>query len=81
MLPWELPHLGGHELPIDEIKSFRKLHSKPARQPEPGLTPGADATTGPTGQGVGNAVGFALAEKMLARERNGPGHGSVAAPA
>jgi transketolase len=69
MLPWELPHLAGYEPPIEEIKSFRKLHSKTA------------VSTGPIGQGVGNAVGFALAEKMLARERNGPGHGSVAAPA
>jgi transketolase len=74
MLLYALLHLSGYELPIDEIKRFRKLHSKTPGHPESGLTPGVETTTGPLGQGFSNAVGFALAEKMLAREFNRPGH-------
>ena len=69
-----LLHLSGYDLPIDEIKRFRKLHSKTPGHPESGLTPGVETTTGPLGQGFSNAVGFALAEKMLAKEFNRPGH-------
>jgi transketolase len=74
MLLYALLHLSGYDLPIDEIKRFRKLHSKTPGHPESGLTPGVETTTGPLGQGFSNAVGFALAEKMLAREFNRPGH-------
>ena len=74
MLLYALLHLSGYDLPIDELKRFRKLHSKTPGHPESGLTPGVETTTGPLGQGFSNAVGFALAEKMLAREFNRPGH-------
>ncbi len=77
MLLYALLHLSGYALPMDEIKRFRKLHSKTPGHPESGLTPGVETTTGPLGQGLGNAVGFALAEKMLAAEFNRPGHGIV----
>ncbi len=77
MLLYALLHLSGYDLPIDEIKRFRKLHSKTPGHPESGLTPGVETTTGPLGQGLSNAVGFALAEKMLAREFNRPGHDIV----
>jgi len=74
MLLYALLHLSGYELPIEEIKRFRKLHSKTPGHPESDLTPGVETTTGPLGQGFSNAVGFALAEKMLAKEFNRPGH-------
>jgi len=74
MLLYALLHLSGYALPMDEIKHFRKLHSKTPGHPESGLTPGVETTTGPLGQGLSNAVGFALAEKMLAREFNRAGH-------
>jgi len=77
MLLYALLHLSGYDLPIDEIKRFRKLHSKTPGHPESGLTPGVETTTGPLGQGLTNAVGFALAEKMLAKEFNRPGHDIV----
>ena len=73
MLLYALLHLSGYELPIDEIKRFRKLHSKTPGHPESGLTPGVETTTGPLGQGFSNAVGFALAEKMLAARVQPPG--------
>jgi transketolase len=74
MLLYALLHLTGYELPIDELKRFRQLHSKTPGHPEVGLTPGVETTTGPLGQGLTNAVGFALAEKLLADEFNQPGH-------
>jgi transketolase len=74
MLLYGLLHLSGYDLSIDELKRFRKLHSKTPGHPESGLTPGVETTTGPLGQGFSNAVGFALAEKMLAKEFNRPGH-------
>jgi transketolase len=67
-------HLTGYKLPIDELKNFRTLHSKTAGHPEVGVTPGVETTTGPLGQGITNAVGMALAEKMLAAEFNQEGH-------
>jgi transketolase len=74
MLLYALLHLTGYDLPIDELKRFRQLHSKTPGHPEVGLTPGVETTTGPLGQGLTNAVGFALAEKLLADEFNQPGH-------
>jgi len=73
MLIYALLHLTGYDLPIDELKRFRQLHSKTAGHPEVGLTPGVETTTGPLGQGIGNAVGMALAEKLLAAEFNREG--------
>ena len=67
-------HLTGYDLPLDEIKDFRQWESKTPGHPEYGLTAGVEATTGPLGQGLGNAVGFALAEKILANTFNRPGH-------
>jgi transketolase len=77
MLLYALLHLTGHDLSIDDLKAFRQLHSRTPGHPEVGLTPGVETTTGPLGQGLTNAVGFALAEKLLAREFNRPGHDIV----
>jgi transketolase len=74
MLLYALLHLTGYDLPIDELKRFRQLHSKTPGHPEVGATPGVETTTGPLGQGLANAVGMALAEKLLAAEFNRPGH-------
>src|SRR6478609_4865414 len=72
MLQYALLHLTGYDLPIDEIKHFRQLHSKTAGHPEVSETPGVETTTGPLGQGLANAVGMALAEKLLAQRFNRP---------
>ena len=77
MLIYALLHLTGYKLPINELKNFRQLHSKTAGHPEFGITPGVETTTGPLGQGITNAVGFALAEKLLAKEFNREGHAIV----
>jgi transketolase len=74
MLQYALLHLSGYDLPIDELKNFRKLHSRTPGHPEVDVTPGVETTTGPLGQGLANAVGMALAEKLLATEFNRPGH-------
>ena len=74
MLIYALLHLSGYDLPIEEIKRFRQLHSKTPGHPEYGYTPGVETTTGPLGQGITNAVGMALAEKVLAAEFNRDGH-------
>ncbi len=73
MLLYALLHLSGYELSIDDLKAFRQLHSKTPGHPEQGLTPGVETTTGPLGQGLANAVGMALAERLLAAEFNRPG--------
>jgi transketolase len=77
MLIYSLLHLTGYNLPIDELKNFRQLHSKTPGHPEVEVTPGVETTTGPLGQGITNAVGMALAEKLLAAEFNRDGHAIV----
>ncbi|TCV84322.1 transketolase [Sulfurirhabdus autotrophica] len=74
MLIYALLHLTGYDLPIDELKRFRQMHSKTPGHPEYGYTAGVETTTGPLGQGITNAVGMALAEKILANEFNKPDH-------
>ena len=77
MLIYAVLHLTGYKLPMSELKNFRQLHSKTAGHPEVGVTPGVETTTGPLGQGITNAVGMALAEKLLASEFNREGHAVV----
>ena len=77
MLIYSLLHLSGYALPMDELKTFRQLHSKCAGHPEYGYAPGIETTTGPLGQGIANGVGFAMAEKLLADQFNKPGHAIV----
>ncbi|MBI3140453.1 MAG: transketolase [Rhodocyclales bacterium] len=77
MLIYALLHLTGYDVSIEDIKQFRQLHSKTPGHPEYGYTPGVETTTGPLGQGVTNAVGMAMAEKLLAAEFNRPGHDVV----
>jgi len=74
MMPYSLLHLTGYDLPMDEIKKFRQLHSKTPGHPEYGYAPGIETTTGPLGQGITNAVGMAIAEKALAAHFNKDGH-------
>ena len=74
MLQYALLHLTGYALSMEDIKAFRQLHSRTPGHPEVGMTPGVETTTGPLGQGLANAVGMALAEKLLAAEFNRPGH-------
>ncbi len=74
MLIYALLHLSGYDVSIDDIKNFRQLHSKTPGHPEYGYTPGVETTTGPLGQGITNAVGMAMAEKLLANQFNQPGH-------
>jgi len=74
MMPYSVLHLSGYDLSIDDLKSFRKLHSKTPGHPEYGYTAGIETTTGPLGQGITNAVGMALAEKVMAAQFNKDGH-------
>ena len=73
MLLYALLHLSGYDLPLQELRNFRQLHSKTPGHPEVGITPGVETTTGPLGQGLANAVGMALAERLLAAEFNRDG--------
>ncbi|HEY2928298.1 transketolase [Piscinibacter sp.] len=77
MLLYALLHLSGYDLPMDELKRFRQLGSRTPGHPEVDVTPGVETTTGPLGQGITNAVGMALAEKLLAEEFNRPGHAVI----
>jgi len=77
MLLYALLHLSGYDLPMAELKRFRQLHSKTPGHPEHGMAPGVETTTGPLGQGIANAVGMALAERMLAAEFNRDGHAVI----
>ena len=77
MLIYSLLHLTGYDVTIDDIKTFRQLHSRCAGHPEYGYAPGVETTTGPLGQGIANGVGFAMAEKLLANQFNKPGHDIV----
>jgi len=74
MLQYALLHLSGYDLPMAELRAFRQLHSRTPGHPEVGVTPGVETTTGPLGQGLANAVGMALAEKLLAAAFNRDGH-------
>ena len=74
MLIYSLLHLTGYDLPMEQLSSFRQLHSKCAGHPEYGYAPGIETTTGPLGQGITNGVGFAMAEKLMADQFNKPGH-------
>src|SRR5579862_9534142 len=74
MLQYALLHLTGYDLPMEELRRFRQLHSRTPGHPEVGVTPGDETTTGPLGQGLANAAGFALAERLLAAQFNLPGH-------
>src|SRR3569832_1727359 len=74
MLQYALLHLSGYDLSMDELRHFRQLGSKTPGHPEVGITPGVETTTGPLGQGLANAVGMALAEKLLKTQFNRPGH-------
>ncbi len=77
MLIYSLLHLTGYDLPLEEIRNFRQLHSRTPGHPEYGMTPGVETTTGPLGQGLANAVGMALAEKTLAAQFNRDGHAII----
>lgn len=77
MLIYSLLHLTGYDLPMEQLSSFRQLHSKCAGHPEYGYAPGIETTTGPLGQGISNGVGFAMAEKLMADQFNKPGHDIV----
>lgn len=77
MLIYAVLHLSGYDLPIEELRNFRQMHSRTPGHPEVGITPGVETTTGPLGQGISNAVGMALAEALLAKEFNREGHDIV----